>query len=79
MTALTTWIFWPPASQNDVEFVLLLRSSGVAATTGRCRRGDSDRRSSGDVELLFEGVEQFLELDDGHVADGLEDFFLGGH
>ena len=65
------------ALEDDIELVLLLGSSGVAATTGRGRRSNSDRRSSGDLELLLEGVEQFLEFDDGHVADRVENFFLG--
>src|SRR5690606_22966798 len=60
------------------ELVLLLfGGSGSAATGGDS--GDGDRRSGRDVELLFERVEELLELDDGHVGDGLEDLVLGGH
>src|SRR4029079_5016204 len=52
--------------EDDVELVLLLfhrGCGGCAATGGR----DGYRGCGGDAELLFERVEQFLELDHGHT------------
>ena len=74
-----TWIFWAPAP------VRMTSNSSFSSSAGRRGGGaagsgsDGHRGGSGDVELLFERVEQLLELDDGHVGDGLEDVFLGRH
>jgi hypothetical protein len=48
--------------------------SGSAATAGG---SDCDGRSGGHAELLFECIEQFLQLDDGHTGNGIEDVVLG--
>src|SRR3954470_24489596 len=62
--------------EDDVELVLLLldRGSGGCTTTGG---RDGYRGGGGDAELLFERVEQFLELDHGHTGNGIEDIVLG--
>ncbi len=45
------------AGEDDVELVLLLGGSGVAATLGRTG-GSGDGRGGGDVELLLEGLHE---------------------
>ena len=65
------------AGEHDVVLVLLLFGGCIATATGGGSCGHGHRCGSGDFELLFEGVEQFLELDDRQVADGLEDVIFG--
>ena len=66
---------------TDVDaFTMSVGRGLLTATRGRSTGGgDGDGCGGGHFELLFERVEELLELDDGHVADGVEDLFLGGH
>ena len=73
-----TWIFWAPAlGEDDVELVLLLLDRGSGSAAAATGGGDGHRGGGGDAELLFERVEQLLELDDGQCGDRVEDLVLG--
>src|SRR6056297_2375924 len=63
--------------EHEVELALLVGATVVATTGGGCGGHDGGRGSGGHVELLFEGVEELLELDDGHVGNCVEDLVLG--
>ena len=71
-----TWIFWAPASVRTTSNSSFSSSTGAAAAPPPAGGGDGDGSGGGDAELLFERVEQFLELDHGQVGDGVEDVFL---
>ena len=72
-TSLMTWIFLSPAAlEDDVELVLLLGGLGGAAATGSRGRGDRDGSRGGHAELLFERLEEVVELEDGHVLEDVE-------
>jgi hypothetical protein len=70
-----TWIFWAPASVRMTSNSSFSSSAGAAAAPPPAS-GDGHGGSGGDAELLLERVEELLELDDGEVADGVEDLFL---
>ena len=71
-----TWIFWAPAPVRTTSNSSFSSSAGSSAAAGAGGGGHGDRRGGGDAELLLERVEQFLELEDGHVGDRVEDLFL---
>src|ERR1019366_6931872 len=62
--------------KDDVELVLLLHRGDLAATPRGGSGGDDDRGGGGDAELFLEGVEELVELQDGHVLEDVQE--LGG-
>lgn len=60
--------------EDDGELILLFLGRGSARSGG----GDSGDRSGGfDVELLFEGLDEVGQLNEGHLAESFEEFILG--
>src|SRR5690606_1212836 len=64
---------------DDVEGVLLLGggSTVAAGTTGGRSGGNGDRSGRGHLELLLEGIEELLELEDGHLLEYGEQLLRG--
>src|SRR5438132_9886925 len=69
----------PGGDEDDVELVLLLLCRRGLGGASRDGGGDGDRCRGGHAEALLELLQQLRELQDGHVGDGVEDLFLGGH
>ena len=72
-TTLMTWIFLSPAamrmtSNSSCSSAASAAGAAAAATGGR----DRDRRGRGDAELLFERLEELVQLEHGHVLEDLE-------
>ena len=60
--------------EDDVELILLFLGRGSARSGG----GSNGDRSGGfDVELLFEGLDELGELDEGHFTESFEELILG--
>src|SRR5438132_506035 len=69
----------PGGDEDDVELVLLLLCRRGLGGASRDGGGDGDRCRGGHAEALLELLQQLRELQDGHVGDGVEDLFFGGH
>ena len=68
--------------EDDVELVLLLGGrGGLAASAGRHRDAHGHGSGGGHAELLFEGLEEVVELEDRHVLEDVEELGLAhaGH
>jgi hypothetical protein len=64
--------------EDDVELGLLLDGGRSCSATRRrrsARRGHDGR----DAKLRLEGLDKLRQLEDGHVADGVEQLFLVSH
>ena len=60
--------------QDDVELILLFLSRSSSARSGN---GDGGRSGSLDVELLFEGLDELGELNQGHLTESFEQLIVG--
>ena len=79
-TSLMTWIFLSPAAVRTTSNSSFSSSASAgAAPPAAAGRGHGHGGRGGHAELLFEVLEELGELQDGHVGDGVEDVFLGGH
>ena len=81
-TSLMTWIFLSPAATRMTSN----SSCSSAAAARRHRRpapaaATADRGRGGHAELFLEGLEELVQLEDGHVLEGVEELFSGhgGH
>ena len=79
-TSLMTWIFLSPAAvrtTSNSSFSSAASAPPPPPAAGGGGHGDGS--GGGDAELLLEVLEQLAQLEHGHVGDGVEDLFLGGH
>ena len=60
--------------EDNVELRLLLDGLGRGTGAGAAGRGSG--HDGGDVELLLELLHEVSQLEDGHVADGVEQFLV---
>jgi hypothetical protein len=71
-----TWIFLAPASLRTTSNSVF---SSTAAPLHRAARRRRSRHDGRDAELLLERLDELRQLEDGHVADGVEQLFLVSH
>src|SRR5215218_1965441 len=65
------------ALQHDGELRLLLDGRGGGAATGTRRGGNGHGGRGGHAELLLERLHEFRKLENGHVADRVEQLVTG--
>jgi hypothetical protein len=73
-----TWIFLAPASLRTTSNSVF-SSNGCRRGRAAARAGRRGRHDGRDAELLLERLDELGQLEDGHVADGVEQLFLVSH